>query len=724
MDDVPLDEFSTGRALIHMSDLINDDQPHPSGNADNAVDLEIISNKFRALGYIPEVQKTLACTLHYPGCTQVENFIAVLKGTGSGDAIMLTTHYDSVPAGPGAGDAGAGVAAIIEIARILKVESPPLNDIIFLITDGEEGGLRGASGFANEHPLMKNVKLAVNLEARGAAGPSTMFETHDGNFTLIKQYAGTSSRPVANSLSYELYKLLPNDTDYSIYKPMGVAGLNFAFTGDVALYHSSRDDIAHLDKASLQHHGDNALDAIHAFQNFDLNTLNGESDATYFDLFGRILLNWSSGLNLPLSVLALLVIAAATFKCRKGWKQGLFAAGAILAVILLTVLLGWLLSFPLGKWPQLFYLDHPHPWPGRIALILSAVFASWVIARLFRKRELVCYNMLACTVGILLALLSLVSAVLMTGATYQFLVPALAMALGFIVDIVRKHERYIWAVHLGLITTAYMALYHFIAIEVIVPYSFSQARVAPLIPLGLMLFPIFLRADRKAQRTSRMLGAGLGVIMVVATAMSAFLPGFNEAHPRMQNLVIRENVQTSESVWVSETYGGEDKDFLSKAGFSDTREEVSRYGLYNHKRHTKAATYRNTPSPYFNLVSDEVDGDKRIFTMDIQAKSNGYGLTLVFSRDNVPLQIFMNDQLAAEQDNPAKFRNFSIRGPGEVVYRIKMVYPKEQTVDFALVEAISLTPAQTEGLADLRPINSAPGFYGDRIEVFRHLVFQ
>ena len=211
--DIALDQFSGERALVHLSDMIGDNKPHPTGSAENRRVLEVLQNKFAALGYETQVQKTLACTTHYPGCSQVENFIAVSIGSGSnhssGDAIMLTTHYDSVPAAPGAGDAGAGVAALIEVARILKAEPTGSNTVIFLITDGEEGGLRGASGFANEHEWMKNVKLVVNLEARGASGPSTMFETHPGNLALIRQFAKTNKYPVANSLSYEIYKLLP-----------------------------------------------------------------------------------------------------------------------------------------------------------------------------------------------------------------------------------------------------------------------------------------------------------------------------------------------------------------------------------------------------------------------------------------------------------------------------------------------------------------------------------
>ena len=58
------------------------------------------------------------------------------------------------------------------------------------------------------------------------------------------------------SLFPTLYALLPNDTDLSVYKRKGLAGLNYALIGGAARYHTPRDDLAHADLASLQHQGD------------------------------------------------------------------------------------------------------------------------------------------------------------------------------------------------------------------------------------------------------------------------------------------------------------------------------------------------------------------------------------------------------------------------------------------------------------------------------------
>jgi len=730
---IPLDEFSAERAFVHLSDLIDDDQPHASASARNKEILQIISNKFSALGYIPEVQKTLACTLHYPGCTQVQNFIAVLKGSGSssdsGDAIMLTTHYDSVPAGPGAGDAGAGVAALIEIARILKDESATgkhlENDVIFLITDGEEGGLRGAQGFAREHSLMKNIKLMVNLEARGASGPSTMFETSDGNRALIKRYGKNTKYPVANSLSFEIYKRLPNDTDYSIYKPMGVAGLNYAFTGDVALYHSARDDLAHLDQASLQHHGDNALDAVRAFGNVDLNTLTGTANATYFDVFGRVLLNWPSSWNMPLSLLAMLIMVIATFKARIEWRADVLSMGLVVGVILFTLVNGWVLSFPLGHWPQLFYLDHPRPWFGRLALLFGAALAPWVVTIMAKRMKSVSYNSLVSSVGVLFAVLSLVVAIIMSGASYLFLVPALAMAAGAVVDIWRKHERYIWAAHLGLVAAAYMAFYHFIAIEVILHYKLSHFRIIPLILLGLTLLPILHRAYNQAPKIHKILGASMLSVVLATAITSIFLPGFNESHPRGQNLVYIQNNDTGEAVWISETAGGQDTEFLKTTGFENTEKVKPLLRLASGHSVSKPTANLNMSAVDYTLLSNTINADGlRTAVLEATSSNQGYELTLAFPDASVPDTIKVNGQLAADYRKKAYWRPFNLRGPGVTPYRIELTGSADKFTEMALADTISLTHDQLQGMAELRPKDSDQLHSGDRAHIVTHINLQ
>ncbi|PHR93231.1 MAG: hypothetical protein COA69_04585 [Robiginitomaculum sp.] len=718
--DAPLDQFSAMRAFADLEDLVGNNKPHPSGSAENLRIRKLIEQKFTALGYSPEIQADLGCTLHYPGCTEVENIVVRLKGTSdTNDAIMLTAHYDGVPAGPGAADDGAGTVAILEVARILKIIPPLKNDIIFLFTDGEEGGLRGAQAFLDRGTMIKDVKLIINLESRGVSGPSNMFETSDGNLELIRGYARTNPHPAASSLSYEIYSRLPNDTDYSIYKPEGIPGLNYAFTGHVALYHSKHDTTENLDKASLQHHGDNMLAAVQAFGNADLEALKSTSNASYIDVFGKFLLYWPAALNLPLSLGALLVFVFAAFKTRPQLSKILGSFGAVIGVLVLTPALGWVLSFPLGRWPDLFYLDHPYPWPGRIALTLAAILVAWSVQKLLKRW--LDFNALVLVSGFVFSLGGLALALSISGASYMFLLPAIGMAIAVLIDIGRKHERLSVSAHTGVVLMLYMAFYHFIAVEVIVHYKLSALRILPMVLLGIALLPVFAREDRA---TSKRFGLGLAIIMVVFTATSAFLPGLTPSHPRMQNLVYVQDHELGKAIWISESSGKQDKVFLEAAGFEDSFKPQNLLNILWANPTAKEAMPSKYSPPLFTLLEDSVSGDVRTISMDIQSSHGGYAIGLGFEKDAPPLTVSVNGQLASDYTQKPYRRPLAIRGGGFNMYHIVITTAADRPLNMAIIDTFSLTPEQLEGMGDLRPEISAPLHSGDRAHIFLPIVIE
>ena len=192
--------FEQEKAFTTLSRLLKEERPHIAGSPENKVVRDRIVEELKSYGYTPEIQTALQCAPpdRFPGCTQVENIIAVHSGTDSCYGVLVTAHYDSVAAGPGVADDGAGVAVVLELARVLANRKTQ-NTIVLLITDGEETGLRGALAFAQRHPLMPRAdiqtgdmaKVVVNAEARGASGPSMMFETGPSNEPLITLFAKT-----------------------------------------------------------------------------------------------------------------------------------------------------------------------------------------------------------------------------------------------------------------------------------------------------------------------------------------------------------------------------------------------------------------------------------------------------------------------------------------------------------------------------------------------------
>ncbi len=313
--DDPPQRFSAYRALDDLKVVFGEDgSPHPTGSATHDQVALRLAARLESLGYTPEVQETTACR-PYNGtnanCATVTNVLARLDGVLGGQALMLATHYDSVPAGPGIADDAAGTAAQLEIARILRSAPQPYrNPVIFLFTDAEELYSLGAQGFVDEHPWARQVAVVINLEARGTSGESLMFETSPGNEWLMEAVSA-ARRPATSSLMVDAYGLMSSSTDLSVFMQAGMAGLNYAFTANSTRYHTPQDNLENLSLGSLQHQGDSVLAAAQTLAAMDLTRPSDAApDAAYMDLLGFGLLSFPRAWVLPLSVVLVLLLAA------------------------------------------------------------------------------------------------------------------------------------------------------------------------------------------------------------------------------------------------------------------------------------------------------------------------------------------------------------------------------------------------------------------------------
>ena len=303
-------EFSAERALIHVREIAG--VPHALGSPADAAARNYLVAQLTDLGLQPQVFSSIgvdsSARLIIAGKTN--DIVGRLTGTASGPAIILMAHYDSVYSARGAGDDASGVASILEVLRALKNGPPLQRDVIALFTDGEEAGLLGAEAFAHSHPWMKDAGLILNFEARGNRGPSLLFETSPNNRPLIEAVAHVAPYPIGSSLFYELYKILPNDTDFTVFRPAGIPGLNFAFGEGLEAYHSPLDTPDHLSLASLQHHGSYGLALTRYFGQLDLAALrNSDGDDVFFDWFGSRLVAYRQRWVLPGQIFVTLLFA-------------------------------------------------------------------------------------------------------------------------------------------------------------------------------------------------------------------------------------------------------------------------------------------------------------------------------------------------------------------------------------------------------------------------------
>jgi hypothetical protein len=324
--------FSAERALRHLGEIAV--RPHPMGTAEHDRVRDYIVGQLGALGLQPRVQTTTGIGTRYQVAGRVQNILARLPGTTPGSkAVLLMAHYDGVEAGPAASDDGAGAVAILETLRALKARQQPLaHDVVALLTDGEEAGLLGAAAFVRENPLANDVGVVLNFEARGTSGRSYMFETGPGNLDVVHTLR-RAPEATAGSLFTTVYRQLPNDTDLSELAPLQLPAMNFAFADGIERYHTSRDDIRHLDPGSLQHHGVQMLALAKAFANETMPRPK-TGDAVFFDLPAIGLVVYPTWVAMPLAIVALILTVIVVMRAKGGVLIG---ALALLVAVVVSV---------------------------------------------------------------------------------------------------------------------------------------------------------------------------------------------------------------------------------------------------------------------------------------------------------------------------------------------------------------------------------------------------
>ena len=555
----PATQFSADRAREVLNHLVGDGIPHPTGSAANGVVRGRVIDELTKLGYQPEVQTGFSCD-DFGTCATVKNILARLDGVEPGASVLLSAHYDSVPAGPGASDDGAGVAAVIEIARALKSAPAPRHPIIILIDDGEEAGLLGAHVFVTQSPWAKDVRAAVNLEARGTSGPSMMFETGSANYWAVKLYSQFAARPATSSIFYQVYKQLPNDTDFTVFKASGYQGVNFAYIGDVNHYHTPLDNFENADPRSLQHHGENALPMILALANSDLNSPPAK-EAVFFDLFERRVIMWPAGWSFPIAIVALILLLF-----QVGW---LIAKNRMRPSALLWGIVNWLAIFVTAGVLALVFqkILHvagvtptnwvAHPLPLQIAFWCMAISVVAVLSLAFESRS--GFWGLWAGVWIWWALFSVVICWLTGGIGYVLLVPSCIAAVVGLPFTLRGSEpkNGAWlAAALPLFAAGIVGFDHLILL-----YDGLGIRILAGIALlvALLLSPLapLLASLREPKGSARFALPGVALAATVLAAFAAVVaPAYSAKAPEHVNLQYRQDGDSGKSQWVVYTDSG------------------------------------------------------------------------------------------------------------------------------------------------------------------------
>ena len=427
--------FSSGRAMSHLVRIAS--EAHPPGSPAHADVREYLLAQLRALGLEPTVQTATSTPSgeFFTLAATVRNIVGRIPGSEPGGrAVLVTAHYDSEGIALGAADDASGVVAILEALRALGTGPPLRNDLIVLITDAEELGLLGAEAFVAEHPWMRDVALVVSIEMRGGGGPSMMFQTGADNGWVIDALRRANPHPAANSIAFEIYQRMPNDTDFTPFREAGKQGLNFAGIARAHVYHQVYDSAENLDEGTLQHHGSQVLAMLREFGNADLSEVNAP-DQSYLSLPVVGLLTYGTLWIWVLGVAVVLLWGVALVVLRFGGARiGGFAAGFVASVVQLggvAVAAHFLFVWRRGAHPEFGALNagafHSEGWYvlaiAAVAFAL-ATFSLGLLRRWFATGDLAVG---ALFVPVVLAALTTIAYPM---AAVNFQLPALAGCIG------------------------------------------------------------------------------------------------------------------------------------------------------------------------------------------------------------------------------------------------------------------------------------------------------
>ena len=710
-------EFSTERALVHLRTIAR--APHPCGSTANEAVKEYLVAQLSALGLNPRVLPEIGVHVWsrdvVAGNTQ--DIVGRLPGTANSRALMLMAHYDSVPTAPGAADDGAGVAAILEAVRAIRAGPPLKNDLIVLFTDGEELGLLGAEAFAAFNPLTRNVGLILNFEARGDQGPSLLFETGRNNSAVLETVAASANHPVGSSLFYSLYRLLPNDTDFTVFRPFQIPGLNFAFGSNLEAYHSRLDTVENLSPGSLQEHGLYALGLTERFGQMDLRRLKQRGDDVFFNWLGSSFSAYREFWVIPgeaaVTILLIWAILLITRRAETGMKRILLALAPCIAILIAVPLIMAIAAFLLSRIlaGRIIGSDAPANSLLLAGLVLLGAATGGVLFASFRRRFRL--EELSIAGLILVCIVSWVIAVALPGGSYLLFWPLLFTTAGVLaVHLFKRQEQ--WRDHvLANLAGAALTVLLF-APFVYLLYVFLTLQMITVIATGLLLGLLFLLCTplmnvslppgRWRPVVTILLVCGLTVL-----AVGGSLEHPSAVYPRRDTLVYSVDADTHSAAWISYDRS---RDRWTTRLFANQRPQSQTAPNYLGGSERRVMLVPTAPldllPPVAEIQEDKKEGAVHNLRMRVRSQRDAGTLSLMLGKDVRLTAANIGGREIAVSQNSGSYR-LTLAAMGSKGTDLSITVNAPSGVTFWLMDEAPGLPADVPP----RPYDLMPGFDSD-----------
>lgn len=698
--EVARERFSAERALTHLE--VIGEKPRVPGEPFHQNSREYISGYLDQLGIETEIQDIINIS---PDLRQVpfssgkvKNIIGFLPGLDPQGTILLMAHYDSVPTGPGVGDDAVAVASMLETARAVKAGEGLRNNIIFLFTDGHEYGLLGARAFLNEHPLAHEIELVFNFEGQGPRGPVYMFETSETGRELIGGLKRGVARPLASSLSEDVYDLLNFDNDFRLFADRNYPGLGMAIVSDMAYYHSAKDNLKRLDLATLQHQGDYVLGLAEYFGNHNMENLEKE-DLVFFNLTGEHLIYYSQFWGIPLSIFgALLTLFIWIF--RKPKLSGILT-GILLLLVSIGICVGLVFSLKeLAGWNVDTYRSN-YLQGGLAGLTISFTLALFFLgSRSFSPRDM------GWGVMVIWAILAVGSAFFLPGGSYIFIWPLLVGLIYFLLP--EKIESFI---PLGLL--AAMAQVFFLVPLIIILYrALAMDLPEAATVLVILLVGLLVPALKGVFSNLGWWLPGTALIVGLIFLLSGFAPHDYE-HPRRNTLIYHIDADQDQAEWV--TLDNEMDRWLEEYfGANPLKKEVRAISpFFPVKYFQDHAPVLDLQAPEVEIMEETFLGENRLLRFRVYSPRNASVINIYLEHGTRIISSQIGGKMVTREFSPEWYWGLRFFGLPPEGLELELVIPAEQEFELLLVDqSFGLEGLETIGWK-ARPDNKMadPNFY-------------
>ncbi len=190
---------------------------------------------------------------------RVPNVVGLLPGTDEklkDQYIIIGAHFDHVGQNldgsfnPGGLDNASGIAAMLEIARVMKENKvAPSKPILFIAFNGEEGGMLGSEYYANHpvYPIDNSVMICMDMVGSSEKLPIMVVGAEESKLDLQKEMY-----EYCQELKIDAGKQVSNGSDHVSFATKGVKSVLLINDDFFNGYHTPDDTTLDVDKTRIE----------------------------------------------------------------------------------------------------------------------------------------------------------------------------------------------------------------------------------------------------------------------------------------------------------------------------------------------------------------------------------------------------------------------------------------------------------------------------------------